>query len=665
MRCSNCKNYIPEGLDFEKCPSCGISISGNSVSEEILIKNEDSNISLLSDLVLIKMREGLIPLPSNLTPEEVQNEFEKRKLFSNKILDLKTEPNFSKSEKADILLSSITNGERRMNYFRKHWHGKLSLGVSFWVNMVLLKGVLRIISIWINGSFSTLGYVVGARNLFFFNIVSLGIIYPWQIIGVWRACNQPINNDRGSWGSTVKVIIVLGLLGTVGTLNRVIPICKHMYKVGFENDKIYNYNLSLDKKGTLIHLQGGLGCGISQDVAKILKNNPSVRGIILDSQGGIAFEGRELSKLIIAYKLDTYTLSGCFSAATTAFVSGRRRYLATGANLGFHQAKPISKDLAEVLDIKNENSEDLKIFNQQGIKKEFTKRLFLTSPKDAWYPTIDELLDAGVVHELVNPSDLLPVKYSEDEEDQSGVEIEIQKFSVLSTLKKYDQATYNKIKADLEKKLKEGASQIELDQLMRTYFRQVVLNYLPYASDEALVRYNKANISLIKMLSQKDPFICLKYLYPEKYGPATMTDNFSIEEMQAIAKPVDEVLNYVIVEGHEKELQSIDSKAAEIAIKKIVLALGEYADYLDPKDLQNKEDYQKACDARIKFHEILSSENKKTCSNILRYLNNVGLESTTSGNSPTSFTRPKGYKIVLPNREWTILSKEDGFKLFG
>ncbi|MGR3174409.1 MAG: tetratricopeptide repeat protein [Candidatus Scalindua sp.] len=170
----------------------------------------------------------------------------------------------------------------------------------------------------------------------------------------------------------------------------------------------YGYSLTLRDNDSLIHLEGRLKRGVSRYVAALLKDNPDIKGIILDTIGGRSYEGWELSKLILIYSLDTYSLKGCYSAGTIAFISGEKRFLGTGANLGFHQGYNFSESGLE-----KEQEEVLRIFKRKGVKKEFLDKIHDTSHEDIWRPSIDELLSAGVIHGVVNPSDLTPVEYQE------------------------------------------------------------------------------------------------------------------------------------------------------------------------------------------------------------------------------------------------------------
>jgi len=176
--------------------------------------------------------------------------------------------------------------------------------------------------------------------------------------------------------------------------------------------QVSEYTLDLKKNNTLVHLQGGLGLGVSDEVTQLLATHLDVNGIILDSQGGWIHEGQKLADLISSYGLDTYSLLGCYSACTTAFIAGKNRFLGPQANLAFHQyTVPGFKSLQTDEVLKKEEEKDRKIFQQQGVSAEFLEKLFNAPSDDLWYPPVEELLNAQVVHSFVNPSDIFPYDY--------------------------------------------------------------------------------------------------------------------------------------------------------------------------------------------------------------------------------------------------------------
>ena len=501
-----------------------------------------------------------------------------------------------------------------MNYIRKHWRGELSLSVSFWINLVLFNVAIMLLNAFFLYGGIIENPVIFARVVIIFSAFAFLIIYPWQIIGLWRSCNNHIEK-RGKrfWARTTQVIVVLGFIGTLSNLNLLWPIYKDYLHLGFGEDEYGSYTLTLEKNNTLIHLQGELTFGVSEELAKLLKKYPKVKGIILDSSGGRIYEGRELAKLISAYGLDTYSLKGCYSAATTAFISGKNRFLGMGANLAFHQYKMGYKNLGALVDMEEEQAKDLLIFQQQGIKSEFLDKLFNTHHDDLWYPTVDEMLDAGVIHGIVNLSDLLPVEYgfTSKEFDEAFLDIPVYK-----TIQKYNPDSYREIMLVFDELIKKGATRIELQHEVANAIESLAFTTLPRTSDEALIQFTQAIVEKLKKLREIAPILCLKMLYPQQYGVLDFS-KYSSDDGKSL---MIDALDKVVIDAYEKNNPFVDTEAAELLLEKLRLELGEYADYLELEDLQNTDDYGRHCDAVIRLYEIILAEDKISAGNALRYL---------------------------------------------
>ncbi|MHC4282740.1 MAG: COG3904 family protein [Planctomycetota bacterium] len=513
------------------------------------------------------------------------------------------------------------NQSPKTSYIRKHWRGELSLAVSFWINLFLLNIVIFLFSELLGYSEILENPVTSARVVLVFYAFAILIVYPWQIIGLWRSCNNHIKkSSKCFWPRTAQVLVVLGIICTLVNLNSSWPTYKSLFRLAFVKGEFESYSIKLEKNDTLIHLQGGLGFGVSDEVAKLLKKYPEVKGIILDSIGGRIYEGRELAKLISAYDLDTYSLKGCYSAATIAFIAGKKRFIGMEANLAFHQYKMDYEGLDAVADMEEEQAKDLLIFKQQGVKSEFIERLFETSHDDLWYPTVDEMLDAGVIHGIVNPSDLLPIEYGFTSKEIEEASIEIEKalldIPLYKTIKQYDPDTYREIMVVIEELIKKGATLIEAQRSGANIIQPLAFAALPRTSDEALIQFAQAFVYNLKKLKDVDPILCLKSLYPKQYGSVSFSKYFSDDESNLML----EALNKIVIDAYEKNNPPVDTEAAELLMEKLVLKLGEYADYLELENLQNTDDYGRHCDAVIKLYELILNEDNNISGNALRYM---------------------------------------------
>jgi hypothetical protein len=106
------------------------------------------------------------------------------------------------------------------NYIGRHWHGDLSLPVSYWINGWLL-GIG-----YIAGTFpityrpsTSITYAIGLLI-----VIALGFfIQVWQLIGLWRSARK--HTERGGrriWAALAQVSVIFGWLsfarGIVGLL---------------------------------------------------------------------------------------------------------------------------------------------------------------------------------------------------------------------------------------------------------------------------------------------------------------------------------------------------------------------------------------------------------------------------------------------------------------
>jgi hypothetical protein len=303
---------------------------------------------------------------------------------------------------AACLTPEITNPCKNavFNYLKQHWQGKFILAQAFWINLVLLFFLLGILERFIFPPYIESELAVTTAVIAYIIVVKL-IIYPWQVVGVLRACDLRIKSDTGrSWATAAQVALVLSLGATlVATIEtwQSLQVFKRNLILEQTAPPEPLYSLDLIQQNTLIHLRGPFEIGITNRVAELIEQYPEITGIILDSVGGQIYEGRGLARLIKENNLQTFSLDKCLSSCTTAFVAGTIRTLGTNARLGFHQYRTYS--LIPSINVESEQAKDMAIFEKQGVSAEFLEKVFTQPPEEMWWPDIDELINAGVVHQ--------------------------------------------------------------------------------------------------------------------------------------------------------------------------------------------------------------------------------------------------------------------------
>jgi len=293
---------------------------------------------------------------------------------------------------------------KKSGYFAKHWYGKQSLAKSYWINYWLLSIIITIGVTVLAVYGENKDPVWFARLTLLVIVVIYIVIYPWQIVGLWRSANNStIKTGKTFWPRVVKFIIIIGLLGNVASELQEKELYKDLYFQAFNLAENRNYDVDIDNN--IIVLNGDLDYGISDKVEKLLKKNDSIKFIILNSDGGLLYEAHKLSKLIMLNSLNTYTNKGCYSACTIAFISGNKRFIHKDSNLGFHQYSAVRPsfrpDKATIYDLISEQKDDEKFFQKRGIDKAFTDHMYKYEADDMWYPNLDDLKYYGVIDGVI------------------------------------------------------------------------------------------------------------------------------------------------------------------------------------------------------------------------------------------------------------------------
>jgi hypothetical protein len=494
-----------------------------------------------------------------------------------------------------------------VNYFQKHWRGELSLALSFWINLVLCNLLIYLLSSL--PAFTTIDIHPKTGALVYLGMVlawSL-LLFPWQVIGVWRAAIHHVEKSgRMLLARCTQVLVILLLLQTLVSLYNSMPAYKELYKMVFAEDPIANYTIAPVKDDTLLHITGNFGFGLADAVADLLEKNPGMTGVIIDSTGGRLFEGRELAKLILRNNLDTYTLRGCYSACSTAFVAGRKRYLVLGANLGFHAYGVSSANLRSMVDIQHEQEKDLRIYRQQGVSQEFLDRLFSAEHDSMWFPEIDELIEANIVHEVVRGQDVLPNIYqiSADRIDQALLRV-----PVFQVIKEKFPATYEEIQAEFQSQASIGSSAETIQLALSVYIERIALQERSKTSDDSLIQYVMALIEVLSQLERENPALCHKLLYPDTFGGTKLIEYLDSSQVAWMVS----ILSQVIINSQGQEALVIDREAA--AAKADIINLMQ-----PPTGLQDEEDYRQACSNAIINYKSILKLDKASAVNDLRYL---------------------------------------------
>ncbi len=283
-------------------------------------------------------------------------------------------------------------------YLASHWRGDLGLAVSWWVNCVTLT-----LCLWalMRGIAQATGWPAATTGGFFVWAALTGVpvvlVPVWQLTGLWRSADR--RAPRPGTRLAGRTVQVLALLCTLAVTMRALGWAAEQ-AIGARLALAigpYAWTVTLQPGGREIEVRGGLGYGVAAAVETRLAAAPGVRRIRLNSGGGALGEGQRLRAIILAHGLDTISDDGCASACVSAYIGGRFRYLQRGARIGVHL--PRHWGTARSGGINPAYAGELRHFRQRGVPDWFLQRWIQTG-QTMWYPPIDMLRAAGIVHFL-------------------------------------------------------------------------------------------------------------------------------------------------------------------------------------------------------------------------------------------------------------------------
>ncbi len=294
-----------------------------------------------------------------------------------------------------------------MSYLLAHWRGQLTLSKSLWINFLALMLLISAAELWLLARFASSATALMGITLGSLLLTRL-VIFPWQLLGLIRSAEQ----DYIRHGNLLRLraVQMLGVSSILFTLVYSLEVAqgaayyKQQLSIYSGTLEAPEYTLSVDTQKQQLSINGGLGYGITAAVAAQLKANPGLTSVSLSSPGGQIYEGRGLARLFMREALDTYVYTVCSSACTTAFVGGRRRYLGPQGKLGFHQYRldrTQYKKAVVFFDPLEQQQRDLQLFKERGIKAEFLDQMFQQPAEGIWYPASKQLLDARLVHQVL------------------------------------------------------------------------------------------------------------------------------------------------------------------------------------------------------------------------------------------------------------------------
>lgn len=283
------------------------------------------------------------------------------------------------------------------SYLLRHWQGNVPLWIAFWLNWLVIAAATTSVLRTLVKEMLYGGYPV--RSIAIVSILaSCGIllVWIWSAVGVWRSAARRRSKGFGRlWKILAQGIVVIGCLGTlqqlrVNTAPEIVGYAQFL--VG--DDLIGRPELHLSDDRRVLKMHGMLGVGTYDAFKAALNDAPTVRIIEVNSAGGRIYEAEAIAHLIRERGLDVTVVDQCLSACTFILIAGQIRVVSPLARIGFH--RPSLPGLDKSVEA-SQVQQTLILYRNAGLPKDFISRIYETAEDDMWYPTINELIQAGVV----------------------------------------------------------------------------------------------------------------------------------------------------------------------------------------------------------------------------------------------------------------------------
>jgi hypothetical protein len=428
------------------------------------------------------------------------------------------------------------------NFLARHWRGGYSLGISYWLIGLLGQAAGVAIITLLALSVAKARSPWGAAITWAMTWLIIAAVTVWQAVGVWRSARRHVSSTgRAFWARAAQVATVLGVIRvTAEFFSSGLPAMQEGVAQARWLAKHGRWELRSINDGQELEITGGIGFGFAKDLKVALDGAPKLRVVHLNvPMGGLIDEAKEAGALIRARGLWTYTAAACVSACTVVFLGGAKRYLRTGARLGFHA--PRSPGASGLVELQMRGAEE-RYFMSAGVTKAFAARVVGTAHKDMWFPTERELLEAGVVSEITS-GDQFALSGLGRSPTLESLDEGLQKERVFRVLKASRPEAYQSI---LEAELgawRKGQSVEQLRAVTIPVVARVVSESLAYSSDEALLRYGKLMASQLAALEKAPPKVCRDQIAGTGSGAAAswFSERLRAEELEVEADIIQSV----------------------------------------------------------------------------------------------------------------------------
>tara|TARA_R110001583_G_C5647215_1_gene408372 strand:- start:801 stop:2540 length:1740 start_codon:yes stop_codon:yes gene_type:complete len=505
------------------------------------------------------------------------------------------------------------------NWFKLHWQGLLPLDLSYWVNVFAIGIALLFITpplfqyLADSEASSTL---IGLIIIAFYAVITG--IFVWQLTGLYRSADKHISRGGSTgWAMMAKLMVLIGIGRYCYDMNQTgVPFILESGKLVVGASQLPPLSIRVMNHGTEVELLGGLKFGTSNNLAKVLVDNPSVKIIHLNSMGGRIAEAKKLALLVKKNKLITYSKTQCLSACPIVFLAGKEKLLGDSAKLGFHSASFGDVSGSEVEEL---NKSLLSLLEDAKVPNWFIKKVSKVSTEEVWNPSTDELIKAGIIDKIVDSGNYA-LSGVNDWQNPTTIDEELQKHEVYKSLNQFDEEGYKVVRDMMVTSIKDGTPLNTITTSVNHYLYVERFNhYMQLGGDEEVIQFMESQIAQMEYLKNDYPAKCASYTYPEVFDsnianniPSLIPSEVSEKETIAFNSLIKSLSskNYIV----DKDEQTTIITGV---VEKMIAVDDSYGDVLSNPAKYNKEP-EKLCTVGILLNKEINALPKEKAGSLLR-----------------------------------------------
>jgi hypothetical protein len=132
-----------------------------------------------------------------------------------------------------------------------------------------------------------------------------------------------------------------------------------------------------------------------------------------------------------------------------------------------------------------------------GVPVWFAERAYSTPSDDMWWPTPDDLRQAGVITGIAGDPAALAFHGLNATATQEDIDKALQKTSLYAAIKRAEPDTYHRISVAIGDAIRSGRSNAELAAVVRPFMYGILQKYQAHASDEAVIAFGERFVTEI------------------------------------------------------------------------------------------------------------------------------------------------------------------------